>query len=100
MSNVISLNTNNKSIFIDTNELFDINALNSLKDIVINRSIKTNNFTLGIYKYIGEEKNVSIICSYKGDLLFDDSFLIDTTINYDEFTSDSYNKLKNLLIIK
>lgn len=100
MSNVISLNTNNKSIFIDTNELFDIKALNSLKDVAINRSVKTNGFTLGVYKYIGEESNISIICAYKGDLLFDDSFLIDTGINYDEFTHDSYEKLKNLLIIK
>lgn len=100
MSNVISLNTNNKSIFIDTNDLFDIDAFNSLKEITVNRSYKTNSFTLGIYKYIGDESNVNIICAYKGDLLFDDSFLIDTGINYDEFTCDSYEKLKNLLIIK
>ena len=99
MGNVISLKSDNKSILIDTNELFDMDALNSLKSIVINHSFKTDSFMLGIYKYISEGNNMCLICAYKGNILFDDSFKINPDINYDEFRDENYQKLKNLLIL-
>ena len=100
MENVISLRRDNKSIFMDTNELFDLNTLNSLKSVLINHSFKTDSFMLGMYKYISDKENMSLICAYKGDILFDDSVKVNPDINYEEFKENSYQKIKNILILK
>ena len=100
MGSLITLKTDDKCILIDYNETFNNDTLNSLKSIVIKRSLSTNSFILGVYKYISNQNNTNLICAYKGDILFDDSFKINSDVNFEEFKEENYQKFKKLLIIK
>ena len=103
MGNVVFLDRDENTLFMNTDEFFNINTLSSLRSILEFQSFKTNSFMLGCYKFIThntDDFNMIILGANNGDIVYDDTTYVEPDKMESDFKDKTYKKIKNITIIK